>query len=349
MSIFKQRSPLRTQRKGRPGIVGSIGIGAGALAVIALCGGATAWAISNASTSTISVCATATVPANTISGNGVVIGTISATSTVKCATSTYTIPTSTVGATTTASSSTATSSTSAPDPPAPPGPTVTLNGSQTASLDGNRYILQGNEWNSGAALGVTENGNVDFTVGANSINDAYPGNPGAYPSLYAGCHWGNCTTGSGLPLQVSQVAKPGTVLTSDNTTTPSSGGIWDDAYDIWFNGDATAAADNQSPWLEMMVWLNTSATDPDSLPLVAPNVSLDGLVWNVHEGGSEVIYELAKHQDSVTGLDLAPLAQDSVNRGYMSANDYLLDVEAGFEIWNGAAGNSINSFSVNVN
>jgi Glycosyl hydrolase family 12 len=28
---------------------------------------------------------------------------------------------------------------------------------------------------------------------------AASGSPGSYPSLYKGCHWGLCSTGSGLP------------------------------------------------------------------------------------------------------------------------------------------------------
>jgi cellulose 1,4-beta-cellobiosidase len=52
---------------------------------------------------------------------------------------------------------------------------------------------------------------------------------------------------------------------------------------------------------------------------------------------------------SVSGLDLAPLAQDAVSRGFLSSSCYLIDVEAGFEIWQGGAGLATNSFSVAVN
>jgi cellulose 1,4-beta-cellobiosidase len=48
-------------------------------------------------------------------------------------------------------------------------------------------------------------------------------------------------------------------------------------------------------------------------------------------------------------MDLAPIARDAVSRGYLSNSCYLIDVEAGFELWQGGAGLATNSFSVAVN
>jgi cellulase/cellobiase CelA1 len=52
---------------------------------------------------------------------------------------------------------------------------------------------------------------------------------------------------------------------------------------------------------------------------------------------------------SVSNLDIGTLAQDSVSRGYTKSSWYLMDVEAGFELWQGGAGLTTNSFSVTVN
>ena len=38
-----------------------------------------------------------------------------------------------------------------------------------------------------------------------------------------------------------------------------------------------------------------------------------------------------------------------VTRGYTKSSWYLIDVEAGFELWQGGAGLETNSFSVNIN
>jgi len=51
---------------------------------------------------------------------------------------------------------------------------------------------------------------------------------------------------------------------------------------------------------------------------------------------------------SVTNLDLQALVADAVSRGYIQNSWYLIDVEAGFELWQGGAGLATNSFSINV-
>jgi hypothetical protein len=51
---------------------------------------------------------------------------------------------------------------------------------------------------------------------------------------------------------------------------------------------------------------------------------------------------------SVTALDVAPLAADAVRRGYLLASCYLIDVEAGFELWQGGTGLATTAFSVMV-
>ena len=52
---------------------------------------------------------------------------------------------------------------------------------------------------------------------------------------------------------------------------------------------------------------------------------------------------------SVAVLDIGTLTQDMVSRGYTESSWYLIDVEAGFELWQGGAGLKTNSFSVSVN
>ena len=64
--------------------------------------------------------------------------------------------------------------------------------------------------------------------------------------------------------------------------------------------------------------------------------------WNV------VSYVMNTGTTSVSNLDVDLLAADSVARGYMTNSDYLIDLEAGFELWQGGAGLATNSYSVNV-
>ncbi len=67
--------------------------------------------------------------------------------------------------------------------------------------------MQNNEWNSSASECITTDGNADFSVANSSISNATNGGPGGYPSIYKGCHWGGCTSNSGLPVQVGNMER----------------------------------------------------------------------------------------------------------------------------------------------
>src|SRR5580692_12764274 len=132
--------------------------------------------------------------------------------------------------------------------------TTTLCGEQTAPAGGS-YIVQNNEFDSSASECVSTDGNADFTVANSAISNSTSGSPGAYPSIYQGCHWGNCSSG-GLTATPIQVANLGTgqVTTSWSTTQPGGSSDYDVAYDIWFNQTPTTTG--QPNCTEMMVWLN---------------------------------------------------------------------------------------------
>lgn len=52
---------------------------------------------------------------------------------------------------------------------------------------------------------------------------------------------------------------------------------------------------------------------------------------------------------SVIGLDLGEFVADAVSCGYIQNSWYLINVEAGFELWQGGAGLATNSFSFSFN
>ena len=227
--------------------------------------------------------------------------------------------------------------------------TTTLCGEQTAAVGGS-YIVQNNEYDSSASECVTTDGNADFTVANSAISNATNGSPGAYPSIYQGCHWGNCSAGglTAAPIQVSALTA-GKVTTSWSTTQPGSG-AYDVAYDIWYNQTPTTTG--QPDGTEMMVWLNHNGSVQPFGSEVASNVSIGGHTYNIWYGTQSVwdtvTYEMTSGATSVSNLDIGTLTQDMVNRGYTQASWYLIDVEAGFELWQGGAGLTTNSFSVNI-
>jgi Glycosyl hydrolase family 12/Cellulose binding domain/Putative Ig domain len=229
---------------------------------------------------------------------------------------------------------------------------TTLCNSQTASAGGGTYTVQNNEWGSSAAECITADGGTDFTVASSSISNSTSGAPGGYPSIYQGCHWGNCSSGglTTTPVQASNLSS-GKVTTSWSTTQPGGSNDYDVAYDIWFN--KTSATTGQPNCLELMVWLNHNGPVQPFGSQVAANVSIGGHAYNVWEGAQStwntVSYTMTTGTTSVSNLDIGQLAQDAINRGYMPSSCWLIDVEAGFELWQGGAGLATNSFSVNVN
>jgi cellulose 1,4-beta-cellobiosidase len=224
--------------------------------------------------------------------------------------------------------------------------TTTLCNSQTLAASGGAYTIQNNEWGSSAPECISTDGNADFTVANSSISNSTSGAPGGYPSIYRGCHWGACTSGSGLPIQVSAL-HTGTVTSSWSTSQPGGGNAYDVAYDIWFNQAPTTSG--QPNGAELMIWLNHNGSVQPFGSQVASNVSIGGRGYNVwfgNQGWNTISYTMASPATSVSNLDIDQVVADAVSRGYIQNSWYLIDVEAGFELWQGGAGLATTSFSV---
>jgi hypothetical protein len=214
------------------------------------------------------------------------------------------------------------------------------------------YTVQNNEWGSSRPECITTSGQPGFQVQTSQIANATYGPPGAYPSIYTGCHWGYCTAG-GLgagPLRVGALA-PGQVTTS-LATSLSRGGDYDVSYDIWIN--KTPAATGAPNGTEVMVWLDHSGPVQPQGCIVAHHVAVGGHaydIWYTHgtaAAGGTVSFEMTSPVTAVSSLDLDQLIQEAVHRGYASPLWYLIDVEAGFEIWRGGSGLAVSSFGVSV-
>jgi cellulose 1,4-beta-cellobiosidase len=173
------------------------------------------------------------------------------------------------------------------------------------------------------------------------------GAPGGYPSIYAGCHWGTCSSDQhGMPMQESQIASAPTTW----NVTPSPNGNWDIAYDIWLNANSTTT--NNATGLELMIWINKGGTIQPAGSVVASNVSINGHTWNIWRSGSTqnsgTISYVATSGFSSVNFDLVSFFHDLVNRGYLTSNQFLIDVEAGTEIWTPGSNFQTSSFSVSV-
>jgi len=219
--------------------------------------------------------------------------------------------------------------------------------SQRLAVDGGAYTVQNNEWGSGAAECLAVSGPGGFAVARSAIANSTSGAPGGYPSIYRGCHWGSCTPRSGLPVPVSRLLSPGTVTTTWATAQPRAG-AYDVAYDIWFN--QAPSASGQPDGAELMIWLNHNGPVQPFGSLVGTAViggrSYD--VWFGKQAWNTISYSMVTGTTSVRDLDIGQFAADALRRGYIQESWYLIDVEAGFELWQGGAGLATDSFAVNV-
>lgn len=221
-------------------------------------------------------------------------------------------------------------------------------------VDGGAYIVQNDEWNSTVAECITTDGHAQFTVANSSIYEPTSGDPGGYPSIFSGCSAGVCTAGNKMPIQVSQL-KPGTVTSSWATTQPP-GGAYDVAYDIWFNH--TPATSGAPDGGELMIWLahrGGSQISPGGAPVA--HATIDGFgftiwLWSGKPGKgpgyNQISYVMDRPARSVRDFDISGIAADAASRGYLAATSYLLNIQAGFELWQGGSGLSTKSFTVTV-
>ena len=221
-------------------------------------------------------------------------------------------------------------------------------GEQTASVAGGTVSLKLNEWNGTDPVSLMSDGGSDFKVASSGQSVAAGGAPEGYYELVKGCSWGDCTSGP-FPISVSSIGA-GMVTTSVTCSTSGVSGSWDNSYDIWFNSDPSAGRSNDSAGshLEMMVWLNHTGDVEPIPPKVASNVTIGGQSYDVWHGGDNTVsYVLDRPSGSYTA-DLYPLIQDAIGRGYLQSSWSLLDVEMGFEVWNGGAGLGCSKFAVDT-
>jgi Glycosyl hydrolase family 12/Cellulose binding domain len=212
----------------------------------------------------------------------------------------------------------------------------------SARVQDGRYVVQNNEWgdNVGQCIDVTSAG---FRVTAGAHDKPTNGAPGAYPSIFRGCHYNNCSTGSGLPANVTTV---GSLATTARITVPSTGS-WNAAYDLWL--DPTPRVDGQNTGAEIMVWINHLGP-PQPVGSRVATVALDGATWDVWFGniGWNVISYVRQQTTTSFDTTLRPFVDDALARGRIQSGWFLTSVQFGFEPWVGGPGLAVDSFSVST-
>ncbi|SCG72344.1 Cellulose binding domain-containing protein [Micromonospora echinaurantiaca] len=206
-----------------------------------------------------------------------------------------------------------------------------------------RYVVQNNRWGTSAqqCINVTDTGfEITTQNGSNPTNGA----PTAYPSVYLGCHYTNCSPGTNLPIQVSQISSAPSSISYRYV----SGATYNASYDIWLDPTPKRDGVNQ---MEIMIWLNRQGSIQ---PIGSPvgNATLAGRTWEVwrgSNGSNNVISYVAPSAISSLNFSVLDFINDVRNRGAITNSWYLTSIQAGFEPWQGGVGLAVTSFSAAVN
>ncbi len=190
-------------------------------------------------------------------------------------------------------------------------------------------------------------GAAGFAVDSGSLSSG--GNsPVAYPSIAYGWHFGQSTTGTGLPKALSAITSAPSTL----TYTPPSGGKFNASYDIWAM-PASAGANPASPdgGVEVMIWL-AAGGGPQPIGSPGETVKLAGhdfQIWTGTNATWQVVSFWSKdYVGGWTNQDLKPFLQKVIDMGKAQAAWNLYSIEFGFEVWSSAPGGVVTSFSQSI-
>ena len=229
--------------------------------------------------------------------------------------------------------------------------TITDNKGGTAHVtcNGQDYLVQSNQWGSSAGQTLTYGPGTKFKVTVQN-GSGVGGAPSSFPSIFIGSNSNHTTTGNGLPKQVSSL---GTVQTSWTWASNSATGSYNATYDVWFStsaaGDPASATVPSAAYL--MVWLY-KPTDNQPNGSSVTSATIGGKNWNLWVGtsnGKPCYSYVAQTNLNSLSFDLNLFIKDAVSRGYIQNAWGLVDVFAGFEIWNGGVGLETTDFAVTVN
>jgi chitodextrinase len=206
-----------------------------------------------------------------------------------------------------------------------------------------RYVVMNNRWGASTEQCIDVNQSGGFTVTVANHNNATNGAPAAYPAIYYGCHYANCSPGTILPLQINTSQYAG--ISSSVTMSYPGSGTYDAAYDIWY--DPTPRRDGQNTGAEIMIWLNKQGSIQPIGSRIG-SASLAGGTWDVWFGnvGWNVISYVRTSATTSLNFSASTFSNDAMSRGYVQSSWYLTSMQAGFEPWIGGAGLAVTSFSV---
>lgn len=230
----------------------------------------------------------------------------------------------------------AASAATAADPPAATCSNTTF------PVGSGEFLVQRNEYASSAPECVSSTGSPEFTVTASGISNT-GGAPGAYTSLYTGCHYGHCSPGGLGHAPIRETGLIPRKVTLSMTSTPLPAGYKGDAaFDTWLSTTRTAPS-GAARGTEIMIWL---ARQGGIQPAGSSHgtVRAAGRTWDLwlsrHADGTgyTVTFLSPVNITSLKGADLNQFTSYVTDHGWAAPAWYLTAVDSGYEIWNGGAG-----------
>jgi len=227
----------------------------------------------------------------------------------------------------------------------------------TTTIQG-RYVVMNNNYSGNGAQTITVTP-TGFSITARTGSTSTSGAPLAYPAVYLGCHYSNCSPSTPLPLQISGITSATSSIDYTYPSDPSS--IYDASYDIWMDPTPKTTGVNQQ---ELMIWftkqggiqpISYSYDAGGAVPIAT--VEIAGVSWNVYQGNNganNVLSYLAVSPiDSLADFDVMSFIEDTYIRTASFAQPvtdawYLTSIQAGFEPWSGGVGLTVNSFEATV-
>jgi hypothetical protein len=173
------------------------------------------------------------------------------------------------------------------------------------------YFLYNNEWNAAGHVGSQ-------TLYACNYNNWYVTANWTDNGTHAVLTYPNVQANfSSVPISSFST------LTSTFAETDPHVGIYEDAYDMWINGLATAGS------TEMMVWTNNFGQTPAGS--FKATVTIDGRAFRVYQGGRYIAFVTATDSTSGT-LNLLPFFAYAIAAGWMPASSVLDQIGYGVEL-----------------
>jgi hypothetical protein len=220
-------------------------------------------------------------------------------------------------------------------------------GSVYATIAGQQYFLQVNEWGSKSPQTMTHGGDYFFrmTVQQATTGTQGTGAPTGYPSMFIGSNSGHTTADSNLPKAISEIQSARTTwIWNDNGTLgDTETNIFNAAYDVWFNQDASQSTSSGPTGGYLMVWLyDPPNAEPIGGEPAFTDVALDGVdgTWDIWIGlnGTRPCISYVRTETTLElTFDLKHFIDDATTRqGGIDPSWALTNIFTGFEIWQGA-------------